>query len=112
MDETWKSFAAAHYRQLKAKNPQATYKEALRSAAPLYREQKNNLFKVRGQVSAEHRAKPSAKHQAKADRVEAHRYGGVLRNMKFDFTYGTGLFEDDLTWGPKSGFLAGSGTSE
>ena len=71
MDETWRSFATAHYRKLKAKNPRTTFKDALRSAAPLYQEKKNNLYKVRGQVAALHRAKPHAKHQAKADRVEA-----------------------------------------
>jgi hypothetical protein len=81
MDETWRSFATAHYRKLKAKNPSATFKDALRSAAPLYQEQKNNLYKVRGQVAALHRAKPHAKHQAKADRVEAQQYGGVLRDL-------------------------------
>jgi len=97
MEETWRSFAAAHYRKLKAANPKATYKEALKSAAPLYREQKNITFKVRGQVVAEHRAKPAA--HAKADRVEAHKYGAVLRDLQFDFTYGNGLFEDELEWG-------------
>jgi hypothetical protein len=37
MDETWRSFATAHHRKLKAKNPSATFKDALRSAAPLIR---------------------------------------------------------------------------
>jgi hypothetical protein len=109
MEETWRSFAAAHYRKLKAANPKATYKEALKSAAPLYQEQKNNLYKVRGQVAALHRAKPHAKHQAKADRVEAHQYGGVLRNLKFDFNYGQGFFDDDLSWGVKGGGGGGGG---
>lgn len=103
MDETWRSFATAHYRKLKAKNPSATFKDALRSAAPLYQEQKNNLYKVRGQVAALHRAKPHAKHQAKADRVEAQQYGGVLRNLTFDFNYAQGLFDDELSWSAKGG---------
>jgi hypothetical protein len=103
MDETWRSFATAHHRKLKAKNPSATFKDALRSAAPLYQEQKNNLYKVRGQVAALHRAKPHAKHQAKADRVEAQQYGGVLRNLTFDFNYAQGLFDDELSWSAKGG---------
>jgi hypothetical protein len=101
MEETWRGFATAHYHKLKASKPSTTFKDALRSAAPLYQEQKNNLYKVRGQVAADNRAKPHAKHQAKADRVEAHQYGAVLRNLKFDYTYGKGLFEDDLDWGAK-----------
>ena len=109
MDETWRSFATAHYRKLKAKNPSTIFKDALRSAAPLYQEQKNNLYKVRGQVAALHRAKPHPKHQAKADRVEAQQYGGVLRNLKFDFNYGQGLFDDELEWGAKGGAPASVG---
>jgi hypothetical protein len=106
MDETWREFATAHYRKLKAKNPAATFKEALKSAAPLFKQQKDQLYTVRGQVAAEHRTKARAargqqrtKHLEKADRVEAHRAGGVLRGLKFDYTYGKGLFEDDLEWG-------------
>ena len=98
MEETWRGFATAHFRKLKASNPNVTFKEALKSAAPLYREQKNNLFTVRGQVVAEQRKSRPPKNQAKADRVEAHQYGGVLRNMSFDFNYGQGLFDDDLKW--------------
>ena len=109
MDETWRSFSTAHYRKLKAENPSSTFKDALRSAALLYREQKNNLYRVRGQVAAVHRAKPQAQHQAKADRVEAHQYGGVLRNLKFDFNYGQGRFDDELEWGAKGGAPASVG---
>lgn len=86
--ETWKSFATDHYRRMKASNPSATFKEALKAAAPLYREQKNNLYAVRGQVVEEHRQATGpqrAKKQAKADRIEAVRYGSVLRDMSFDY---------------------------
>ena len=54
-------------------------------------------------MAALHRAKPHAKHQAKADRVEAQQYGGVLRNLTFDFNYAQGLFDDELSWSAKGG---------
>ena len=97
-----------HYQKMKDINPNTTFKEALRAAAPLYREQKDNLFTVRGHVVDTHRRKARAVTgvarqalEAKADRVEAQRYGGVLRNMNFEYTYGSGLFEDELEWGAK-----------
>jgi hypothetical protein len=98
MEETWRGFATAHYKQLKVSNPKVTFKEALKSAGQLYREQKNNLYQVRGKVVQVHRQKGNT---AKADRVEAQQYGGILRNLEFDFTYGDGLFEDDLRWSAK-----------
>ena len=95
-----------HYKKMKASNPSTTFKDALRAAAPLYREQKDNLYTVRGHVVDSHRRKARAVTggarealEAKADRVEAQRYGGVLRNINFEYTYGSGLFEDDLEWG-------------
>ena len=95
-----------HYPKMTDTNPNTTFKEALRAAAPLYREQKDNLFTVRGHVVNTHRQKARAVTgvarqalEAKADRVEAQRYGSVLRNINFEYTYGSGLFEDELEWG-------------
>lgn len=104
MNETWRSFATAHYHELKLKSPSTTFKDALKSAAPLYRKQKDQLYVVRGQVAAEHRTKARSargaeriKHLDKSDRLEAHKYGAVLRNLDFDFDYG--LFEEGARGG-------------
>ena len=100
MDETWKSFLSNHYNELKAKHPGTTFRQAMVSAAPLYKQQKERLFITRGRVAKDRRKKnrPNA-----GDSLEAHQYGGVLRDLQFDYTYGQGLFEDDLMWGVGGG---------
>jgi hypothetical protein len=106
MDETWNSFLSNHYNELKSRNPKTTYRQAMVSAAPLYKQQKERLFTTRGRVAKERRKKnrPDA-----GDSVEAHQYGGVLRDLKFDFNYGQGFFDDDLSWGVKGGAARGGG---
>ena len=74
----------AHYRSLKAKNPSTTFKEALKSAAPLYRQLKGGQRKVL--QTANH----TEFHQ--------HQHGGIVKNMEFDFNYELGLFDDGLQW--------------
>lgn len=103
--DDWRNFALRHYDSMKRQNPNATFKDALVAAAPLYRQMRNKSYKESGQLASLQRRQ--AKHVKGSSRSnlrqmanisDAHKYGGVLKDLKFDYTYGKELFEDDIEW--------------
>jgi len=105
----WRSYVLQTLETMRTRNPHATLKNAMRNASAPYREMRDNIFQTRGALVADEREKAgqvrkrpatargrkgrrnemaanSAKAnamEAKADRIEAVQYGGVLDDMRW-----------------------------
>ena len=104
----WRSYVLQTLETMRTRNPHATLKDAMKSASAPYREMRDNIFQTRGALVADEREKAShlrkrpatargrkgknemaansakaGAMEAKADRIEAVQYGGVLDDMRW-----------------------------
>ena len=87
----WRAYVKHTLEEMKASNPSATLKQAMIASSEGWKLQQNGLYGVRGDIVKGERKKARSKkksaaekaaHSARADRVEATQYGGVLNTMR------------------------------
>jgi hypothetical protein len=87
----WRAYVQHTLGEMKKTNPNATLKQAMVASSEGWKSQQDALYKVRDTIVWEERkratskkksAAQKAKHADKADRVEATKCGGVLKNMR------------------------------
>jgi hypothetical protein len=87
----WRAYVKHTWEEMKASNPSATLKQAMIASSEGWKKTQHGIYGVRGDIVKEERKKAKGKkkpaaekaaHSARADRVEAAQYGGVLNDMR------------------------------